>query len=84
MGEVPRELPHMRREREVYVAEGAHHCELPCRWCDGDGTWAPEKPRVQENGEIVFVRVAEECRMCMGTGQCMHAHAGDRTGEPET
>jgi hypothetical protein len=72
----------MRGKREMQVAEGAHHCELPCRWCDGSTNWTPEKPHISESGEIVFIRVDEQCRMCMGTGECMHVHAGDRTGTP--
>ncbi|MFF0308555.1 hypothetical protein ACFYSC_14055 [Streptosporangium sp. NPDC004379] len=63
------------------IAEGAHHCGLPCRWCGGGGTWSPERPSVRRSGEIVFVRAEEECRMCLGTGECMHTHPGD---SPET
>ncbi|GHE42713.1 hypothetical protein GCM10017673_51190 [Streptosporangium violaceochromogenes] len=70
----------MRWKREVQIDGEAHHCDLPCRWCDGGGVWSPERPRVQEAGEVVFVRVAEECAMCLGAGECMHAHPEDLTG----
>ncbi|GAA3121277.1 hypothetical protein GCM10010466_10260 [Planomonospora alba] len=71
----------MPEGRDVRVAAGAHHCGLPCRWCGGSGTWSPERAHVEESGVIVFHRVAEECRMCLGTGECMHLHPGEH---PET
>ncbi|MQA85678.1 MAG: hypothetical protein GEV03_13900 [Streptosporangiales bacterium] len=41
----------------------------PCRWCDGTGTWHPEKPHRSEAGEITWIQVAETCRMCVGIGE---------------
>ncbi|GII94581.1 hypothetical protein [Sinosporangium siamense] len=66
----------------MQIADGAHHCDLPCRWCLGNKVWTPEKPHVRESGEVVFVRVTEKCRMCLGTGECMHAHPADRLEAP--
>lgn len=70
----------MQWERQVQLADGAHHCDLPCRWCGGSRIWTPEKPHAEESGAIIFVRVAEECVMCLGTGECMHVHPDERMG----
>ncbi|MFC7327814.1 hypothetical protein [Marinactinospora rubrisoli] len=47
--------------------------DLACHYCGGTGQWRPEKPVRDASGLIAWTRVAEDCRMCTGTGK-KHLH----------
>ncbi|MBV2362867.1 hypothetical protein ACFPZ0_21170 [Streptomonospora nanhaiensis] len=47
--------------------------DLVCRFCAGTGRWSPERPVTDSDGMIVWERITEECRMCVGTGK-EHRH----------
>ncbi|GAA3756747.1 DnaJ-class molecular chaperone [Spinactinospora alkalitolerans] len=58
-----------RRQCELDACEWCDRDDRPCRFCTGSGRWRPERPHLDGAGVIGWVRVAEECRMCAGTGK---------------